>query len=362
MGLYKRGNIWWITITRNGKRFHLSTKVTDKKKAQQIYREVLLRLSAGKESAIGNSSEKFTESCLTYEEFYREHYLPWCKGRHATYQKTKKYFLNLIPEWFRKLKLCEISLKEVESYQSHLIRKGLSVDTCNKYISILKASMTKAYEWELISEERLKSIRKVKLLKGEVKRLRYLNPDEIKRLLEACDDYVYPIVFTALNTGMRKGEILGLRWKDIDLKNGLILLEKTKNQERREIPMNGSLRELFKRLFTQRRLDTDYVFVNPETGNRYYDLKRAFSRALSKAGIKDFRFHDLRHTFASQLVMAGVDIRTVQELLGHKKLSMTMRYSHLSQAHKKEAVQTFQRVIFGEDREKSVTKVLQFTD
>jgi integrase len=360
MGLYKRGKVWWLTITRDGKRFHISTKTTDKQKAQEVYAEVLLRLT-GKNSATG-VTDKPTESGLTYQEFYENHYLPWCMGRHASYEKTKKYFLNAVPEWFRKLRLCEISMKEVESYQSYLIRKGLKVDTCNKYLSLLKASFTKACEWELITEERLKAIRKVKLLKGEVKRLRYLNPDEIRKLLEACDSYLYPVVFTALNTGMRRGELLNLRWKDVDLKNGLILLEKTKNQERREIPMNEALKELFRRLFTQRRLDTDYVFPNPQTGNRFYDLKRAFQRALRKAGIRDFRFHDLRHTFASQLVMAGVDIRTVQELLGHKKLSMTMRYSHLSQAHKKEAVQTLEKVILGENRHQSVTKVLQFTN
>jgi integrase len=137
---------------------------------------------------------------------------------------------------------------------------------------------------------------------------------------------------------MRKSEILNLTWDNVDLKNGLILLEKTKNGERREIPMNEPLKQLFRQLFSRRRLDTEYVFVNPETGKRYIDLKRSFATACKKSGIRDFHFHDLRHTFASQLVMNGVDLKTVQELLGHKDIKMTLRYSHLSQAHKKEAV------------------------
>jgi len=144
---------------------------------------------------------------------------------------------------------------------------------------------------------------------------------------------------------MRRGEILNLKWENVDLKHGFILLEKTKNGERREIPMNEALKQLFRQLFAQRRLDTDYIFVNPQTGKRYTEFKRSFHTALRKAGIRDFRFHDLRHTFASQLVMNGVDLKTVQELLGHKYITMTMRYSHLSQAHKKEAVRVLENLI-----------------
>lgn len=106
--------------------------------------------------------------------------------------------------------------------------------------------------------------------------------------------------------------------------------------------MTDSLKALFRQLHSQRRLDTDYVFVNPDTGKRYTDLKRSFNSACRKAGIRDFHFHDLRHTFASHLVMSGADLKTVQELLGHKSLTMTLRYSHLSQAHKKEALKALE--------------------
>ncbi len=140
----------------------------------------------------------------------------------------KKYYLKVLPEWFKKLRLVDINNKEVEMLQSYFIKQQYSTATCNRYISILKASMTKAYEWELISEKKLKSIRKVKPLKGENKRLRYLNSEEIQRLLDVCDKHLYPIVFIALHTGMRKGEILNLKWDMIDLKNDLILLDKTK--------------------------------------------------------------------------------------------------------------------------------------
>ncbi len=343
MGLYKRGKIWWIAITIDGKQKCFSTKTSDRKIAEQIYAKVLLKLDNQESKTVTWQTETNQESMLTFESFYREHYLPWCYKR-QNYYHTKKYYLKVLPEWFKKLRLVDINNKEVEMLQSYFIKQQYSTATCNRYISILKASMTKAYEWELISEKKLKSIRKVKPLKGENKRLRYLNSEEIQRLLDACDKHLYPIVFIALHTGMRKGEILNLKWDMIDLKNDLILLDKTKNCERREIPINKALKQVLLQLHAQRRLDTDYVFVNPDTGKNYTYIKRSFATACRKAGIKDFHFHDLRHTYASQLVMNGVDLKTVQELLGHKSLTMTLRYAHLSQAHKREAVKVLEKL------------------
>jgi len=347
MGLYRRGKVWWISITVGGKRYWVSTKTDNRRVAEEIHAKVLLELSRSTPANTvtqpqGNQEKAPKRKDLTYEEFYRDRYLPYCEGRHATVWRTKQYFLYVLPDWFKALTLDQITTEKVERLQSYFIRKQLAPATCNKYISILKASMTKACEWELISEDRLKTIRKVKLLKGVTKRLRYLNPEEIQKLLEACDEHLYPIVLVALHTGMRKSEILLLKWSNVDLKNGLLLLEKTKNRERREIPMNDTLKQVFSRLFVKRRLDVDWVFPSWKSGKPYYDLKRSFNKAVKKAGITDFHFHDLRHTFASQLVMAGVDIRTVQELLGHKSLTMTLRYAHLSHAQKKKAVQTLE--------------------
>lgn len=344
MGLYKRGKIWWISITANGKQQRFSTGTTDRKQAELVYSRVLLQLNQRAQQAqitpqvSQSTGEQTKESSMTFEEFFRDCYLPWCKGRQASYE-VKKYYLQVVPLWFRRLGLNQIGLREVEQLQSHFISENLTPAACNKYVNILKASMTKACDWGHISEQRLKSIRRVKNLRGETKRLRYLTEDEIKRLLSCCDRHIYPIVFVALHTGMRKGEILNLRWSQVDLKNDLILLEKTKNGERREIPMSQPLKSLFLRLRASRSPDTDYVFVNPETGKPYRrDLKRSFASACRRAGIHDFHFHDLRHTFASHLVMSGVDLTTVKELLGHKDIKMTLRYAHLAPAHKKQAV------------------------
>ena len=144
---------------------------------------------------------------------------------------------------------------------------------------------------------------------------------------------------------MRKGEILSLRWDNLDLKHGFILLnqDQTKNSERREIPINNTLKGILQGL--TRRLDIPYVFYDSITGKPFQDVKRSFKTALRRAGIGDFRFHDMRHTFASHLVMAGVDLVTVKELLGHKTLTMTLRYAHLAPSHKVKAVDVLDRTI-----------------
>jgi integrase len=182
-------------------------------------------------------------------------------------------------------------------------------------------------------------IPKLKLLKENNRRLRYLSKEESQRLIDACAPHLRPIVITALHTGMRKGEILSLTWDQVDMTNNLILLEDTKNGRRREIPINETLIETLRKII--RRVDVPYVFYDPTTGKPYQDVKRSFTSACRRAKITNFRFHDLRHTFASHLVMLGVNLATVRELLGHTTTTMTMRYAHLSQAHISDAVNKF---------------------
>jgi len=166
-------------------------------------------------------------------------------------------------------------------------------------------------------------------------RLRYLDEKEIRRLHDACAEHLKPIVTVALNTGMRKEEILNLRWEDLNFRSRIIYILDTKNNERREIPMNDIVYETL--LAVRKISDSPWVFCK-KNGERYGNVRKAFEGARKRAGIVDFRFHDLRHTFASYLVMAGVDLKTVQELLGHKSFEMTLRYAHLSPEHKKAAL------------------------
>jgi len=161
---------------------------------------------------------------------------------------------------------------------------------------------------------------------------------EEERLLEASSEHLRPILIVALNTGMRRGEILNLEWKQIDLNKRLIKVENTKSGNNRIIPVNESLyQELLKAKNMNGR--SRFVFPNPETGQPYTEVKKSFKNACRKAMIDDMRFHDLRHTFATRLVESGVDLITVRDLLGHFSVRITQRYTHSSQKTKKEAVE-----------------------
>jgi integrase len=276
----------------------------------------------------------------TFNELVQQ-YLIWAERQRSF--RSKRGFIKQLAEAFGNLPLRRFNSMLIEQYQTERLQKGNKPATVNRLLATLKHMFTKAVEWDMVEDETLKRVRKAKLLEENNKRLRYLSKEECQNLVACCDKHLRPIVITALNTGMRKGEILGLRWESVDLRHGFILLEQTKNGERREIPINDSMRSTFQNVI--RRLDVPCVFHDPATGKPYQDVKRSFKTALKRAEIKNFHFHDLRHTFASHLVMAGVDIATVKELLGHKTLTMTLRYAHLAPAHKAKAVEVLDGIL-----------------
>ncbi len=241
--------------------------------------------------------------------------------------------INNLKPFFAGKYLHEITPLDMEKYKRG--RQGeVSNATVNREVACLKHIFTKAIEWGMVQKNPGK---KVKLLRERNTRLRYLDEKEIRKLHDACAEHLKPIVIVALNTGMRKEEILSLRWKDLDYRIRTISILDTKNGQSREIPMNDIVYRTL--MATKKMPDSPWVFCK-NNGERYGNIRKAFEGARKRAGIVDFRFHALRHTFASHLVMAGVDLRTVQELLGHKSFEMTLRYAHLSPEHKKAALDT----------------------
>jgi len=337
-GIYKRGNIFWIRYAG------LDGKTVFESSGSDKFKDANDKLIGRKNDIKDRKQPEITRiGNHTFKEL-AEKYIPWMEGRHRS-ADSKKYRINIILSHFGNLPLRSFNTLAVEQYQTDLINKGLKPATVNKHISILKAMIKKAVDWNMVEEETLKRVRRVKLLTENNKRLRYLSKEECQYLITVCDQHLRPVVITALNTGARKEEILSLKWDNVDLKHGFILLDKTKNGDRREIPINDTLRVTFKSL--TRRLDIPYVFYDPLTGKRYKDIKRSFKSACKRACVTDFRFHDLRHTFASHLVMAGVDLTTVKELLGHKDFKMTLRYAHLAPAHKVKAVDMLDSTLTG---------------
>jgi integrase len=238
---------------------------------------------------------------------------------------------------FGKYNLGDFTVEAAETYMSRRIAEGRNTCHHKPCDSVLKHMLGKAVLWEKVSEEKIKKVLKVKLLEEHNIRTRFLSKEECRLLLETCPAYLKPIVQTALSTGMRKDEILSLTLDKVDFIHNQIVLVWTKNGENRHIPINGALRSVFEGLAATNVDGHRYVF-HDQHGQRYQDVKRGFPRACKRAGITNLTFHDLRHTFASHLVMAGVDITTVSKLLGHKDLTMTLRYAHLAPGHLSKAI------------------------
>jgi len=153
---------------------------------------------------------------------------------------------------------------------------------------------------------------------------------------------------------MRRGEILSLKWDQV--RNGFIYLIKTKTKEQRQIPINDELASVFKSIRRKQPLGTEFVFTYKDKPVK--NIKRSFKATLNRAEILDFRFHDLRHTFASQVIMKGGSLKDIQELLGHKTTTMTLRYSHLTQEHKRNVVNLLNGLTSDEVTKNTFTEIV----
>jgi integrase len=271
-----------------------------------------------------------------------ERFLRYSETNKKSFVRDRSIVNKYLLPHFGKKYLSDITSWDIEKYKAN--RKGqVSAASVNRELSCLKTLFNKAILWGMTKEN---PVRGVKFFRENNRRLRFLMPDEIQLLLKHCAPNLKPIAITALSTGMRRGEIFDLTWDDVDFEQGHITVWESKNGESRTAPMSELLAETLRRQKEEKRLKNPLVFPSP-TGNRYSDIRLSFKAACRKANIEDFRFHDLRHTFASHLVMNGVDLTTVKELLGHKTLVMTLRYSRLSQGHKKRAVETVGTILGG---------------
>jgi integrase len=192
-----------------------------------------------------------------------------------------------------------------------------------------------AVEWGYLEKGQ---VPKIKLFRENNLKERILTAEEEGRLLRSCSEHLRAILVTALNSGMRLGEILNLTWSQIDFDARTILVTKTKSGKDRTVCLNAPVFRELQRIHAENGL-SPYVFVNPRTKKRFGSVKTAFKAACRRAGIAGFRFHDARHSFASRLVAKGVDVATVRDLLGHSSLRVTERYIHSAQEQKRKAVE-----------------------
>ncbi len=320
MGVFKRGKNWHIDFYANGRR--IRQKIGPSKKLAE---RVLHKL---KTEVVENKYLDVRKKKKVKFETLAEQYIRYAKVNKRSWDRDEISLKSMLRSFSGKY-IYEINPQLIEEYKADRTKVVASA-TVNRELACLKHMLNKAVEWEMIETNPAK---KVRLLTENNKRLRYLTEEEIKALYENSADHLKPIILTALLTGMRRNEILKLKWEDMDLGQKIIFVRNTKNNEMREIPINDRLVTVLKSL----NFKSPYVFAR-ENAKPCISVRTAFENAIQRAGIRNFRFHDLRHTFASHLVMSGVDLITVKELLGHKTISMTLRYAHLSPDHKRQAV------------------------
>ncbi|MDA2920745.1 site-specific integrase [Desulfobacterota bacterium AH_259_B03_O07] len=339
MAVYKKNNRWYIDYYQpDGKRKRevVTIQGVDPKHVnrQDAHKALSIRKA---QIAEGKFEIAHTKKPILFDKFV-ERYLEYSKANKRSWTRDVVSSKSLLKTFGGK-NLGQINSWLVEKYKVERskeisrYRRLITKSSVNREIACLKHMFTKAIEWGLITSS---PARNVKLFRVQPNKLRVLSNEEFQNIYNEASEFLRPILLFALNTGMRQGEILKLRWDDINLNQEYINVRDTKNNESRNIPINETLKIIIDSL--KKNSDNEYVFAY-KNGEPVRSVKTAFYSALRRSKIDKCRFHDLRHTFATRLVMAGVDIVTVKELLGHKDISMTMRYSHPTPQHKQHAVE-----------------------
>lgn len=319
MGLSKRGRTWWMSFVHQGKQVRRSTGTSDRKLAEAILAKIRVNIVEGRYFDTLEERERTFAEMM--ERYRMEHVV---KKTGPTFHES---CINRVLPFFGRYTLAEITPKLIVQYKSKRFADGVSPSTINRELAVMKNAFNLAIrEWEWCRDN---PFLRVSMEKENNKRDRWLTDEEEARLLQECPPWLGEIVTFALHTGMRMGEILSLTWKGADLFRKTVTVFRSKNGEQRTIPVNQTVLQLLKERSRVRPLKTEHVFYNAAlTPVNPYSLSRTFHKAVGKTGLTDFRFHDLRHTFATRLVQAGVDIYKVQRLLGHKSPMMTQRYAH----------------------------------
>lgn len=321
-GIYQRGNRLWIRYSDgHGKMVCESTGSMNKREAEKLLIQ--------RKASVQNGGDIPVTGKLTFKEVCNK-YLSACKGTRSC--MTKLYALRLVCRSIGNMPVKSLNLRTFEQLQAQL-SEGHSKATVRQYMTYVKHVLKKGYDYGMVSEGILKACKKVPSPKVQNARTRFLSLQEIERLTSACAGEVKDVVVCLLNTGMRVNELLTLRQGDCDYQHGFMEIRQTKNGESRRVPMNDTVRSI---LHSRRSLSMD----DPVFSLSYHRFRHGFLSACRKAGIKDFRIHDCRHTFASHLVMDGCSLHTIGMLLGHRDMKMTMRYSHLSREHLQASLKT----------------------
>ena len=340
LAVRKRKDIdkWEVSLNLDGKRIRRTSPIQTKKGAKEYETELI------QQHVASLTSKSYCKKETQLKEFAIE----WLKTYVAVNNKPSSIYgkesilrLHLLP-YFGDFNLDGITAHMIEQYKA-LKLKTLSPKTINNHLTVLRKLMTTAEDWDYEVK-----VPVIKWFSAKANRTGFLKEEKKALFLASVDKEWLPMVLTALNTGMRQGELIALEWSDIDFARNTISVARSdwkgivgvpKNGCIRDIPMNRALSEVLRK-HRQSRSSRKYVFCKKDGSKlTYTGVRWGIWRACDKAGLDRFQWHHLRHSFASHLVMAGVGLRQVQELMGHKTLEMTMRYAHLDRSSLANAVE-----------------------
>jgi integrase len=327
--VYLRGGTWTIGYTVGGRRVREAIG-TNRQMAEAVLKKRIVQALEGRHFNVRNEGRiPFSAFAATYTE------------RCISILKSVKTERDRVQFWVREFgnrPLGQITRAELQDWQARK-RQACKPATVNRIMCRLRHMFNRAVDWELLDQSPMKGI---KFLPENNARLRYLSLEECQLLIDSCKaPHLRAIATVALHTGMRSGEIRNLQWRDLDFDPGFLIVRDSKNGETRHIPTDSTVVELLRNW--PHTTGSEFVFTN-SSGGRIGWLQHGFRKALGRAGLVDLHFHDLRHTFASQWMMAGGDLYVLRSILGHKSVAMTQRYAHLSPAYKRAMVDRMEQI------------------
>ncbi len=318
--MYQRGNVWWVCYIENGHKFDKSLKTKDKKIARYKKNEIEIRIDKGEDPLPDTS----LTAAMAFEEFKKAREGRIVQGT----ADTDNYRIDKFLKDEKIYKLTNINEQNLKAHLDQRIKDGLAPLTANHTIRIIKTFLNWAVKVNKLSKNPIAHMDRYKVNQKEP---RFLKTDEVRLVLEkAKESRIYEVVALAVYTGMRQGEIMRLDWNDVDFENKTITVNLSKPGKFRKIPIHRNLDDILKS-------------YKKKSGLIYSGTVRTieWEMTLIRRALPDiahFRFHDLRHTFASLLIRSGVDIYTVSKLLGHGQITTTQIYAHLYEDHIQDAM------------------------
>ncbi len=333
MSIFKRGKYFYYLFYLNGKKYKGSCRTTDRNLAKAVENSV-------RGNVVRKTFELPIERNIEFSTAWND-YVKNLNNSSGTIKGKISHSKHFLPV-FGNHNLVSIRISDIKRYQLQRKLETISMDknkgkregeisfkTVNNEINTLSNFFNYAIENEFLQ---LNPAIKIKRL-NELKRIKVLSDEQIYKLIGLIKSKpVKDLISFLIFTGCRKGEALNLKWEDVDLQNGIIAVKATKTKEDRHIPVS----EILKELLLNVKKTSEYVFAR--NGKRIRHFYKSFYSACRKSRLKDFRIHDLRHVFASKMVMNGTSLYITGELLGHKTPNMTKRYSHLIPETLKKAV------------------------